>query len=170
MIRHLIGRNRVAPSHLVGLHAEPRRNGIDEALANEGRLIATGRAVRRRRSLVGEPKVTDRAIGRDPVGTGKDAGRHMHDARGMGAHIGALIVEITIVDGEDSPFVVDRRTQSVKLLARMIGGDQMLAPVLDPFHRPPEAHGRDADQHVFRVELAADAEAAAHVRFVHMDR
>ena len=29
---------------------------------------------------------------------------------------------------------------------------------------------RDADQHVLRIELAADAEAAADMRFVHMDR
>ena len=36
--------------------------------------------------------------------------------------------------------------------------------------RSAHAHGRDADQHVFWIKLAADAEAAAHVRFVHMDR
>ena len=112
----------------------------------------------------------DRAIGRHPVGPGKNAGRHVHDARGMGAHIGALVVEVEIVDREDAALAVDRRTNAVELLARMIGGDQMLAPVLDPFHRPAEPHGRDADQHVLRIKLAADAEAAAHVGFVHVDR
>ena len=58
----------------------------------------------------------------------------------------------------------------MELLARMIGGDQMLAPVLDPFHRAAEPHGGDADQHVLGIELAADAEAAADVRLVHMHR
>ena len=57
----------------------------------------------------------------------------------------------------------------VALLARMVGGDQMLAPVLDPFHRPAEPHRRDADQHVLRIEFAADAEAAADMAFEQMD-
>ena len=51
----------------------------------------------------------------------------------------------------------------VMLVARMVGGDQMLAAVLDPFHRPVEPHRRDADQHVLGIKLAADAEAAADV-------
>ena len=58
----------------------------------------------------------------------------------------------------------------VALLARMVGGHQMLAPVLDPFHRAPEAQRRDADQHVLGIELAAHAEAAADMAFVEMHR
>ena len=73
-------------------------------------------------------------------------------------------MKIAIVDGEDAALAVDRGADAMELLARMIGGDQMLAPVLDPFHRPAQAHGGDADQHVFRIELAADAEAAADMR------
>ena len=45
----------------------------------------------------------------------------------------------------------------------------MLAPVLDPFHRTAEPHGGDAHEHVLGIELAADAEAAAHMRLVHRD-
>ena len=59
------------------------------------------------------------------------------------------------------PVRIDRGAHLVMLLARMIGGDQVLAPVLDPFHRPAEPQRRDADQHVLGIELAADAEAAA---------
>jgi hypothetical protein len=94
----------------------------------------------------------------------------VHDARGVSAHIGALVVKIAVVDGEDAAFAVDRRANAMELLAGVIGGDQMLAPVLDPLHRPAEPHGDDADQHVLRIELATDAEAAAHVRFVHVNR
>ena len=114
--------------------------------------------------------MADRPIGRHPIGPGQNAGRHVHDARGMGAHIGALVVEVEVVDRQDAAVGVDRRADAVELLARMIGGDQVLAPVLDPFHRPAETHGGDADQHVLGIELAADAEAAAHMRFVHVDR
>ena len=114
--------------------------------------------------------MADRAIRRHPIGAGQDARRHVHDARGMGAHIGALIVEIAVVDGQDAALVIDRGAHVVKLLARMIGGDQMFAPVLDPFHRPLEPHRSDADQDIFRIEFAADAEPPSHVRFVHVDR
>ena len=94
----------------------------------------------------------------------------MHDARRVGAHIGALVVEIEVVDRQDAAVAVDRGADAVQLLARMIGGDQVLAPVLDPFHRAAEPHGGDADQHVLGIELATDAEAAAHMRLVHVDR
>src|SRR5215467_5497032 len=94
----------------------------------------------------------------------------MHDAGGVGAHIGALVVEVAIINGEDPSLIVDGSAQAVELLARMIGGHQMLAAVLDPFHRPVESHRRDTDQHIFRIELAADAEASADVGFVYVDR
>ncbi len=48
----------------------------------------------------------------------------------------------------------------------MIGGDEMLTAILDPFHRPVEALGRDADQNVLGIKFAAHAEAAADMGFV----
>ena len=48
--------------------------------------------------------------------------------------------------------------------------DQMLAPVLDPFHRPAQPHRRDQHQNVFRIEFAAHPEAAANVQFVQVQR
>ena len=109
------------------------------------------------------------AIGRHAVGAGQNARRHVHHARGVGAQIGALVVEIEVVDGEDAALRVDRGADAVELLARMIGGDEMLAPVLDPFHRPAQPHGGDADENVLGIDLAADAEASAHMRLVHVD-
>ena len=79
--------------------------------------------------------MADRAIGRHAIRARQDAAGHVHDARRMGADIGALVVKIAVVDGEDATLVVDRGADAMELLARMIGGDQMLAPVLDPFHR-----------------------------------
>ena len=57
--------------------------------------------------------------------------------RRMSAHIGALVVEELVLDGE-AALGVDRPADLVALLARMVGRDQVLAPVLDPFHRPAE--------------------------------
>ena len=78
-------------------------------------------------------------------------------------------MKVEVVDGKDAAFGVDRRADAMELLARVIGGDEMLAPVLDPFHRAAQPHGADADQDILRIKLAADAEASPDVRLVHMD-
>ena len=57
----------------------------------------------------------------------------------------------------------------VVLLPGVIGRHQMLPAILDPLHRPPEAHGRPGDHEVLGVELAADAEAASHFELHEVD-
>ena len=113
--------------------------------------------------------MSDRAIGRHAVRPRQDPGGHVDDARGMGAHIGALIVEIAIVDGENDAMGVERGANLVHLLARMIGGDQVLTAIFEPFHRAMESLGGDADQDVFRVKFAANAESAADIRFMNVN-
>src|SRR5206468_1816154 len=54
-------------------------------------------------------------------------------------------------------------------LARMIGGNEALAAILDPLHRTPEPHGGQRDQQILRIELAAHAEAAADVDLDQLD-
>src|SRR5262249_10322091 len=71
-------------------------------------------------------------------------------------------------DREDAAFGVDRGAHPVALLAGMVGGDQVLAPGLDPFPRRAEPQRREADQHVLGIELAADAEAAADMALEQM--
>ena len=78
------------------------------------------------------------------------------------------------------PSRVDRGADAVELLARMIGGDEMLAPVLDPFHRPAEPHGarrrrerppdrsrrgcRSRRPHATRARWIDDGGSAEHAR------
>ena len=81
----------------------------------------------------------------------------------MGAHVTALVVDEFVIEGENVPVGVDRGAHFVALLARMIGRDQVLAPILDPFNRPPQAQRRETDQHVLWIKLAANAKAAADV-------
>ena len=54
-------------------------------------------------------------------------------------------------------------------LARMIGRDQMLAAILDPFHRTADQPRRERNEKILRIELALDAEAAADVDLDHVD-
>ncbi len=88
----------------------------------------------------------------------------------MGADVRALVVEIGVVDGENHAVAINGGANFVQLLARMIGGDQVLATVLDPFHRSIEFLGGDADEKILWIHLAANAEAAADMGFVHMHR
>src|SRR5215470_18741362 len=87
----------------------------------------------------------------------------------MRAQIGALIEPELIVEAEDDAVLVDRGTHAVNRAPRLVRRDEMLIAVLDPLDRPAEAQCRGADEDVFRVKLAADAEAAAHVPFMQMD-
>ena len=47
---------------------------------------------------------------------------------------------------------------------------QILAPVLDPLHRAADDLGRERNQKIFRIKLAARAETAADVVFEHAHR
>ena len=86
----------------------------------------------------------------------------------MGAHIGALIVKEFAVDGEQAAVGIDGGADAKMLLARLIGRHQMLAPVLDPFHRAAEPQRGEADENVLGIDFAAHAKAAADMAFVQM--
>src|SRR5579871_6239173 len=101
----------------------------------------------------------DAAIGRHAIGAGQRADGHVEDAGTMGPHIRALVMEDLVVDREEMARGVDRSTDAMALLARVIGSDQVLAPILEPFDRSPEAQARGADEEILGIELAANAEA-----------
>src|SRR6516165_8785939 len=75
-----------------------------------------------------------------------------------------------VVEGEDPALTIDRRADPMALLAGVVGGHQVLAPVLDPLDRAPEAQCSEGDQYILGIELAADAEAAADMAFAQMHR
>src|SRR5262249_17899867 len=102
------------------------------------------------------------------IGAWKHGGGEVRDGGRMRAHVAALVVEELVVDREDAAVAIDRSADLVTLLARVVGGDEMLAPVLDPFHRPAEPERGEADQDVLGIELAADAKTAADVPLVEM--
>ena len=50
-----------------------------------------------------------------------------------------------------------------------LDGEQMLAAILDPLHRPADKARRERNQEILRIEFAAHAEAAADVVLDHAD-
>jgi hypothetical protein len=87
----------------------------------------------------------------------------------VGAQIGALVEPEFVVETEDETARIDRGAHPVQLTARLVGGDQMLPAVLDPFDRPFEAERRGAGEDVLGIKLAADAEAAADMALVRVN-
>jgi hypothetical protein len=87
----------------------------------------------------------------------------------VGAHIGALVVKYLILERENVSVAVDGGANVMQLLARMVGGDEVFASVLDPLDGPPHAKGGGADQHVLGINLAANAEAAADVALIELN-
>src|ERR1700733_8005241 len=83
----------------------------------------------------------------------------------MCANVRALIVKTDVVDPEESAFFIEGCANLVSLLAGMVGRHQMFTAVLDPFHRAPQPHGGGENQNFFRIDLAADAKAAADMAF-----
>jgi hypothetical protein len=114
--------------------------------------------------------VPERAISGNPVRPGQDVADHHRDADGVGAHIGAVVVPELVVQGEDAALGIERGTNLVALLARVIGADEMLAAVLDPFTGRASRIAATQASTSSGIDFAANAQAAADVGLVDVDR
>ena len=123
-VGHLRRRDQVRAAQRDAVDAELRSEGIHDPLAHEAAFETAGRAIGRGRRLVGQAEMAGGAVGADLVGTGEHAHGPPDDARAVGAHIGALVVEELVVDAEQPSVLVHRRAHLVALLARMIGRGQ----------------------------------------------
>ncbi len=166
LVRHRGRRDQVAAARLDRLDAELRGDRVQHPFLHESGFITPGGAVGGGRRLVGQAVMPGNAVGGYVVRPGQHARGAIGHARAVGPHVSALVVEEFVVEPEDASFGIDRHANFVPLLAGMVAGHQVLAAVLDPFHRPSQLERRGADEHVLRVDLAAHAEAAADVAFV----
>ena len=72
-------------------------------------------------------------------------------------------------DAEHPAFIVDRHLGIPVLVALLGGGDEMLAPILDPLHRLAAQAGGERHADLFGVGDQLGAEAAADIRRRHAD-
>src|SRR5262245_26243774 len=108
------------------------------------------------------------AIGWHAIRARQHGRRKVGDGCGVCAHVSPVIVKELVIDPENAAIFVDRGPDLVALLARMIGGDQMLAAIFNPFYGFPELQRRSANEDVLRIHLAANAEAAADMTLVEL--
>ena len=107
---------------------------------------------------------------RDAIRPGGELRDIAHRRHAVRAHIGADVDPDVAAQAEDGAVAVERDLEIAFGLARMGDRHEMLAAVLDPFHRPAEFAGREGDQEILRIELAARAKAAADVVLDIVDR
>ena len=76
---------------------------------------------------------------------------------------GAAIDDVVVAQRQNAAIIVKADLDVVQLVARMGRAHQMLAPVLDPAHRPAEPAGEEGDQQVLGIDVAFAAKAAADI-------
>ena len=161
--------DQVLAAEVHGIEAEITRHHVDEALAEEVGLEPAGRADGADRRLAGHQRFDGDGDVADSIGAGQELrGLRRHHAA-VGADIGAHVAVDVAAQAEDVAVARAGDLDVAIDLARVIGRHQVLAAVLDPFHRAADVAGRERDQEILGIELAAHAEAAADVGLDHVD-
>ncbi len=168
LVRHQFRRNQVSPPDLGAIEAEFARDRIERALDGEVRRRIPGAANRDGRDLVGLGHDNPQIEGRQPVGTGQ-CGRGVGRQIGAARRVGALIVDHAAAHAEKPAVVIERGLHVPVLVAFLDGRQEILAPVLDPLHRPPEHAAGCRDDDLLRIDEVLGPEPASDVRGDHTD-
>jgi hypothetical protein len=163
VVRHLRGRDHVAATQLGAVDAERAGDPVHQALHGEHRLRASGAADHRGRHPVGEHHRGLELERRHHIGAG-ERGRGDIGRDDPPRQIGAVVMDHGAAQAENLALAIDRDGDLPVLVALLRRREEMLATVLDPFHRPAELRGRDRDNDLLRIERRLGAEAAADER------
>ena len=167
-VGHLLGRNEIAPPHLGAVEIELLGDAVEQPLHAEGGFRIASAAHRHGGHLVGLDHEHLELVGRQQVGAGQ-AGRRVVGQVDALRRIGALVVDHPAAHAEQAPVAVERDLEIPILVALLHGGEKMLAPVLDPFDRPPQEEARGRQRHLLGIHDELGAEAAADIGRDHAD-
>ena len=163
VVRHLVRADEIAPADLGGIEAEAGGALVHQPLADEIALGPPGRPERARRRLVGDHRPEIAVVVGHAIRAGEERGAELGRHERGGAHVRADVRAHQRTQPDDAPLRVEADLGLVLDLARVVGGHHGLAALLDPPDGAAELHRGERDQHVFGIQLAADAEAPAHV-------
>ena len=167
---HLLRGDEIAPPDVGRIDAEIARRHVDQSFAKEIGLDASRAAVGSRWRLVGDVSIDRAGEVRNTVRPRQKLGTPRRRRAAGAARIGADVDRDLAAQPQDDAVAVAGDLEIAGRLARVVGGQEMLAPILHPFDRAVELPRDERDQKVFRVELAAHAEAAAGVGHLHDHR
>jgi hypothetical protein len=162
-IGNLLRRDHVPEPHLHRLQIQRARNEVDQTLDHEHRFGSTSATIGRIRSFVGGNNC-DRGLIVRHVIWAKQMHCRVDRCAYADRHIGARILQQPIAYGKDAAVGIERDLGIVTVVTGMRGIRNVLATVLDPLHGPPQSARDVGDEHVFRINMALDAEPAADFR------
>ena len=163
---HRVRRHQVREAHFVRLLPRLARDRVEDQLEREAHAGARDAAVRQDRRLVGRRRPGAAAIAVHAIRPGQDRAdlRRLEARRERIGRVGARVDDRLAVDREQPSVGVGVTGDVVVVLAAVGVGRQLLEPVLEPAHRPPELHREPAEAHLLRQQDALVAEPAADVR------
>ena len=161
--------HEVAAPQLERVDAQLARGLVDGQLEERGGLGAAGAAGRAGRDLVGARADRGHARGRDRVAAAHQHRGRVRRRRAVAEQVGAEVGEDARTDGEHAAVAVERQLDVGLHAAALVGGQEVLEPVLGPLDRPAEAQRRGGRRRDLRRGHALGAERAADVGQPHAD-
>ncbi len=151
VVGKLVGLYQVAPAHLGAVEPKLPRHPVHQPLHDEDTVGPACPTVGAHLGLVGEHRLELAAVGGDLVWADqRGAGDDGHD-QAVG-DVGAGIVEEHGAHAQNPARAVHRDLNVVNLLPLLVGGHEVLAPVLDPLDRPAQPHRGQRHQDLLGVE------------------
>ena len=139
----ILQRDQIAAADLDRIDADAPSGHIQRGFADE-RFHRPGSAIGGKTDRVGVPAARQEAIRRHLVGRPQE---HLdRDIAIRQLRIGAVVAAVVAVRSDQPAVGVERHLQHHFRLARLVGGDQVLVAILDPFQRPTEFKRRENDR------------------------
>ena len=161
-IGHLLRRHQIAAADFGAVESELVGDAVEQALHGKGALGIAGAAHRHGGDLVGLDHAYVNLKGRQHVGTGQRRRRVVGKVDAL-RRVGAFVVDHVSAHAEQVAVFVEGDLEIPILVAFLHGGEEMLAPILDPLDRPPQQETGRGERHLLRIHDELGAEAAADV-------
>ncbi len=152
--------NEIAPPNFRGIEVELAGDAVHDFFHHVNRLGPARAAHHHRRHLVGVKRFELQLQVGNLV---RPRDRRQRDPRHHQAcAVGAGVVEKEVFQAGNFAVVVERRFDPMSLIAFLAAGDEMFAPVFDPFDRRAETHGQPRNQKILWIKTTLRPEATAH--------
>src|ERR1019366_10417852 len=162
-VRHPVRTNQVSTPDIDPTDTEFVRYPVERALHSEGTLRIAGAAHRGGRYLIGRYRMDQHVVGGQHIRTGERRRRIVSDVDAL-RRIGALIVKQVTARAEQASVAIVSNLDLPVLVALLQRGEEMLAPVLDPFERLSRYERRSGYRRLFRIDEVFGAKSTADIR------
>ena len=136
VVGHELSRDEIFKPDLGRIKAEPVRDHVHQAFADEGSTEAARSAIGARRRLVDQHAIGVAAVIVPFVRPWQVGRRHRRHSRAMSADVTAHHIEEQVIEGNDAAILARPHPHLMPLLAGMVGRLEMLVAILDPTNRP----------------------------------